>query len=48
MLRLCDSNRSVETIAGELAQTYSAPVDRILTDIIPMLQDLADKGVVTA
>ena len=48
VLQLCDGSRSVATIAGELAQTYSAPKDRILSDIIPMLQDLADKGVVTA
>jgi pyrroloquinoline quinone biosynthesis protein D len=48
VLHLCDGGRSVEAIAGELAQTYSAPADRILSDIIPMLQDLADKGVVTA
>jgi pyrroloquinoline quinone biosynthesis protein D len=47
VLQLCDGSRSVETIAGELAQTYSAPADRILSDIIPLLQDLADKGVVT-
>jgi pyrroloquinoline quinone biosynthesis protein D len=47
VLQLCDGSRSVETIAGELAQTYSAPEDRILSDILPMLQDLADKGVVT-
>jgi hypothetical protein len=38
----------VETIAGELAQAYNAPSERILADIIPMLQELADKGVVTA
>ena len=48
VLQLCDGSRSVDTIAGELAQTYSAPADRILADIVPMLQDLADKGVVTA
>ena len=48
VLQLCDGSRSVETIAGELAQTYNAPKERILADIVPMLQDLADKGVVTA
>ena len=48
VLRLCDGISSVETIAGELAQAYSAPKERILSDIIPMLQDLADKGVVKA
>ena len=48
VLQLCDGSRSVEAIAGELAQAYNAPVERILADIVPMLQDLADKGVVTA
>jgi pyrroloquinoline quinone biosynthesis protein D len=48
VLKLCDGNRSVETIAAELAQTYNAPQPRILADIVPMLQDLADKGVVSA
>ena len=48
VLQLCDGSRSVETIADELAQTYNAPKDRILADISALLQDLADKGVVTA
>jgi pyrroloquinoline quinone biosynthesis protein D len=48
VLQLCDGSRSVSTIADELAQTYSAPKERILADIVPMLQELADKGVVTA
>jgi pyrroloquinoline quinone biosynthesis protein D len=48
VLQLCDGSRSVATIAGELAQAYNAPSERILADIIPMLQELADKGVVTA
>ena len=48
MLQLCDGERSVDDIAAELAETYDAPRDRILADIVAMLQDLADKGVVTA
>ena len=48
VLLLCDGNRNVEAIAGELAQTYSAPRERILADIVAMLQGLADKGVVGA
>jgi pyrroloquinoline quinone biosynthesis protein D len=43
---LCDGNRSVGDIAGELARTYDAPVERILADITGLLQGLADKGVV--
>jgi pyrroloquinoline quinone biosynthesis protein D len=46
VLQLCDGTRSVETISTELAQTYNAPKQQILEDILAMLQDLADKGVV--
>jgi pyrroloquinoline quinone biosynthesis protein D len=48
VLQLCDGSRSVDMIARELAETYSAPPERIVADILAMLQDLADKGVVTA
>jgi pyrroloquinoline quinone biosynthesis protein D len=48
VLRLCDGARSVEAIAAELAQTYNAPKEQILADIIVLLQELADKGVVAA
>ena len=46
VLRLCNGMRTVEDVAAELAQGYSAPKERILADIISMLQELADKGVV--
>jgi pyrroloquinoline quinone biosynthesis protein D len=48
VLQLCDGERTVSGIAAELAQAYNAPAERILADIVPLLQDLADKGVVTA
>jgi pyrroloquinoline quinone biosynthesis protein D len=48
VLQLCDGGRSVGAIAAELAHTYNAHKERILGDIIPLLQGLADKGVVTA
>jgi pyrroloquinoline quinone biosynthesis protein D len=48
VLKLCDGVRTVEVIAGELAQTYNAPKETILADIVAMLQGLADKGVVAA
>ena len=47
VLKLCDATRTVDDIAQELARTYKAPADRILADITSMLQELADKGVVT-
>ncbi|MBO0741964.1 MAG: pyrroloquinoline quinone biosynthesis peptide chaperone PqqD [Hyphomicrobiaceae bacterium] len=48
VLQLCDGTRSIEAVAVALEQTYNAPKERILGDILPMLQDLADRGVVTA
>ncbi|HEU0158820.1 MAG TPA: pyrroloquinoline quinone biosynthesis peptide chaperone PqqD [Hyphomicrobiaceae bacterium] len=48
ILRLCDGERSVEAIAEVLAGQYSAPKARILTDVTNLLQELADKGVITA
>lgn len=48
VLKLCDGQRTVADIAGVLAKEYNAPQDEIIDDIVAMLQDLADKGVVTA
>jgi pyrroloquinoline quinone biosynthesis protein D len=48
VLQLCDGTRTVEQIALELSVSYNAPRERILADIAPMLQELADKGVVRA
>lgn len=48
VLQLCDGERNVAAIAANLAETYNAPADRIAADVIAMLQDLADKGVITA
>ena len=46
VLRMCDGARTVDDIAGALAQNYNAPKERILADVTSMLQELADKGVV--
>jgi len=48
VLKLCDGARSVGDIAGILSKGYNAPAEDIEVDIIAMLQDLADKGVVKA
>jgi pyrroloquinoline quinone biosynthesis protein D len=48
VLKLCDGARTVADIAGELAREYNAPTKEIVADIVAMLQDLADKGVVKA
>jgi pyrroloquinoline quinone biosynthesis protein D len=46
VLRLCDGARSVDDIAAALGRSYDADRAHILADILPMLQDLADKGVI--
>jgi pyrroloquinoline quinone biosynthesis protein D len=48
VLKLCDGQRTVADIANVLAKEYNAPQQEILNDIVAMLQDLADKGVVKA
>lgn len=47
VLRLCDGRRTVAEVAADLALRYTAPKEQILADIVSMLQDLADKGVVS-
>ena len=44
VLQLCDGARSVEAIIDQLAAKYAAERAAIATDVIAMLQDLADKG----
>lgn len=48
VLHLCDGARTVDGIAHELSVAYNAPVEQIRADVVSMLQDLADKGVVKA
>jgi pyrroloquinoline quinone biosynthesis protein D len=45
VLRRLDGQRSVSDIAETLSQEYQAPLDVVTNDILAMLQDLADKGV---
>lgn len=47
VLRKCDGAKTLHAIAEELAETYTAPVAQIETDVIAMMQDLADKGFLT-
>lgn len=48
VLKLCDGVRSVKDIASQLSKEYNAPESEIISDIISMLQDLSDKGVIKA
>jgi pyrroloquinoline quinone biosynthesis protein D len=47
VLKLCDGVRSVGAMVDQLAEKYAAPREAIATDVIAMLQDLADKGFLT-
>ena len=47
ILQLCDGIRSVAEMIDQLAEKYAAERGAIATDVIAMLQDLADKGFLT-
>jgi pyrroloquinoline quinone biosynthesis protein D len=45
ILKLVDGKRSVQDIVDQLAERFAAPVEVIRGDVVAMLRDLADKGV---
>lgn len=45
ILKLIDGAVSVDAVIDDLARRFEAPRDIIAADVIGMLQDLADKGV---
>ena len=47
VLQLCDGARSVADMVDLLAVKYAAEREAIETDVVAMLQDLADKGFLT-
>ena len=47
VLQLCDGVRNVGQIVDLLAEKYAAERSAIATDVVAMLQDLADKGFLT-
>jgi len=47
VLKLCDGVVSVGQIVDQFAAKYAAPREAISTDVVAMLQDLADKGFLT-
>jgi pyrroloquinoline quinone biosynthesis protein D len=47
VLQLCDGVRSVSDMVDQLSAKYAADRDDIATDVMAMLQDLADKGFLT-
>lgn len=48
IIKRCDGTATVAGIVDDLAQTFNAPREVIQKDVSAMLQDLADKGVMTA
>jgi pyrroloquinoline quinone biosynthesis protein D len=47
ILRRCDGKATVAAIVDDLARTFAAPREEIAADVEELLQDLADKGLVT-
>jgi pyrroloquinoline quinone biosynthesis protein D len=43
ILKRCDGSVTIAQMADEFAAAYKAPRERILTDIVKLLQMLADK-----
>ena len=43
ILKRCDGKASIAEMADEFAAAFNAPRERILSDIIGLLQSLADK-----
>jgi pyrroloquinoline quinone biosynthesis protein D len=48
VLKLIDGQRSVSSIAETLSTEYQAPLEVVTEDIVAMLQDLTDKGVLVS
>ncbi|HUA77812.1 MAG TPA: pyrroloquinoline quinone biosynthesis peptide chaperone PqqD [Acetobacteraceae bacterium] len=48
ILTLCDGNADIGTIADELARRHSAPREEVLGDVLEMLQELRNKGLLVA
>lgn len=46
VLRMLDGVRSVDAIVDALAARYDAPREEIAADVLAMLRELAEKGVV--
>ena len=46
VLQLMDGTRTVAAIIDHLAAEYNAPRDDIAADVVTLLQDLVDKGMV--
>ncbi len=43
ILKRCDGAVTLETLVEDLAQSFNAPRERVLTDVTALLRGLADK-----
>ena len=48
IVKCCDGKASVAASADDLSARFEAPRDTVAKDVIILLQDFADKGVVAA
>jgi pyrroloquinoline quinone biosynthesis protein D len=48
IVRGCDGEASVAAIVDALAKRFEAPREVVLKDVVAMLQDFTDKGVIAA
>lgn len=48
VLRLLDGARSVDAVVDDLAARYAAPREEIAADVLALLRELEEKGVVAA
>jgi len=46
ILKRCTGQVALAGVIDDLAETYAAPREQIAKDVMAMLQDLADKGMV--
>jgi pyrroloquinoline quinone biosynthesis protein D len=46
VLQRCDGKATIASIAAGLAREYEAPAETIESDVIEMLQDLAEKWII--
>ena len=47
ILKRCDGSTTLRDIIDDLAKTFEAERDVVATDVVTLLQDLADKGIIT-
>jgi pyrroloquinoline quinone biosynthesis protein D len=47
ILKRCNGGTTLRDIIDDLAKTFEAERDVVATDVVTLLQDLADKGIIT-